>query len=68
MSKIALANRIDISRCSKLERLVNITARILKLYVRFGKGCDKEFEEEISSIDKDNALDFWVLESQKELY
>ena len=65
--KDSLAKRIDIDRFSKLERLVNTTARILKLYVRFKKD-DKEFKGDISVVDKDNALDFWVYESQKELH
>ena len=35
--------------------------------MRFKKD-DKEFKGDISVVDKDNALDFWVYESEKELH
>ena len=48
--KDSLAKRIDIDRFSKLERLVNTTARILKLYVRFKKMTRNSKETSVSLI------------------
>ena len=62
-----LADRINISRFSKIGFLLNTTARILKLYKRY-KGVDgiqKEIKmAELTVSDVEAAERFWILEAQ----
>ena len=62
-----LANRIDISRFSKIRMLINTTARILNLYKRYKNQNDamrKRKTGELTVSDLENAEKFWILEAQ----
>ena len=65
----SLANRIDLERFSKLQLLINTTARILQLYKWFKKGSEyrKETKLGVSAEGREMAERFWVIESQKSL-
>ena len=61
----SLASRIDINRFSCYQRLINTTARILRLFKRF-KGDNKQTSVlRISDIEE--AETFWIHEAQREL-
>ena len=62
----SLANRIDIQRFSRWERLKATTARILKLYSRYAKGGNRN-DTNVTVEDLQNAEDFWVKEAQAEI-
>ena len=64
-----LANRLDISRFSKIELLLNTTARILKLYKRYKKRNDHLKDDsikmaELTAADRDAAEKFWISDAQ----
>ena len=62
-----LADRINISRFSKVRFLLNTTARILTLYKRYKRedGIPKEIKvAELTVSDVEAAERFWILEAQ----
>lgn len=62
-----LANRINISRFSKIRMLLNTTARILNLYKRCKNQNDamrKRKTGELTVSDLEDAEKFWILEAQ----
>ena len=62
-----LANRINISRFSKIRMLLNTTARILKLYKRYKNENDamrKRKTDELTVSDLEDVENFWILEAQ----
>ena len=61
----SLASRIDLSRFSKWYRLINTTARILKLYKRYKSGADKS--SKLVPADLNQAESFWIKEAQQEI-
>ena len=60
----SLASRIDIHRFSKWYRLINTTARVLKLYERFKQGGENN--SVLRQADIHRAENFWITEAQKE--
>ena len=68
--KETLAARIDISRFSKFQRLVNTTARILNLYDRFKKSLVEEKNEySLRELNPDvlhRAEKLWVRDAQEQ--
>ena len=58
---------LQLERFSKLSRLLNTTAYLLKLYRRFKKGGDKE-DRCISARDIEEAEMFWINDAQKSLH
>ena len=64
----SLAKRFDLSRFSKLPKLLNTTARILKLYSKYrGKRQNNEECKGLTADDVKDAERFWVIEAQREL-
>ena len=62
-----LASRIKIERLSDYNRLLRVTARILKLYHREPKAILKKAAKEITSKDVETAEVFWVKEAQQNM-
>ena len=62
----SLEKRIDISRFSKFQLLINTTARILKLHKRFKRDAINEVE--IKAEDIHEAKRFWTLIAQKQMH
>ena len=63
----SIASVIDITRFSKLSRLLYTTARIQKLYTRFKAG-KREFKPEILPSDLRKAEQTWVKYVQEDMY
>ena len=63
-----LASRININRFSNLLRLLNVTARILKLYETFRSETAPQNMSELTVEDKERAETFWIKDAQKQLY
>lgn len=62
-----MASRIKIERFSDYNRLLRVTARILKLYHREPKATLKNATQEITSKDVETAEVFWVKEAQRNM-
>ena len=62
-----LASRIKIERFSDYNRLLRVTARILKLYRREPKATFKNATQEITSKDVETAELFWIKEAQRNM-
>ena len=62
-----LASRIKIERFSDYNRLLRVTARILKLYHREPKATLKNAKQEITSKDVKTAEVFWIKEAQRNM-
>lgn len=65
-----LANRIDISRFSKIESLLRTTARVLNLYKRYKKRDDLSKDDsikmdELTVSDRGAAEKFWISDAQR---
>lgn len=65
--KDELASRIKIERFSDYNRLLRVTARILKLYHREPKATLKNATQEITSKDVETAEVFWIKEAQRNM-
>ena len=63
-----LATRIDINRFSNFTRLLNVTARIMKLYTAFKKEDDTKILSIITVTDQEKAEKFWIKDAQKQLH
>ena len=63
----SLASEIDISRFSKLQLLLNTTARLLKLFKRFKKGGDR-FAVEVLPMDIKQAEELWIMNAQEQIH
>ena len=67
--KETLATRIDIDKFSNFNRLIHVTARVLKLYERFKN--ETQISTPLSDIypeDIKKAERFWVIEAQRSLH
>ena len=62
-----LASRIKIERFSDYNRLLRVTARILKLYRREPKANFKNATQEITSKDVETTEVFWIKEAQRNM-
>ena len=62
-----LVSRIKIERFSYYNRLLRVTARILKLYRREPKATFKNATQEITSKDVETAELFWIKEAQRNM-
>ena len=62
-----LASRIKIERFSDYNRLLRVTARILKVHRREPKATLKNATQEITSKDVETAEVFWIKEAQRNM-
>ena len=67
-----LATRFQIDRFSSLNKLIQVTARVLKLYSKFKRSNDNGVSvstdlSEITVADRQAALHFWIMEAQRSL-
>ena len=64
-----LLSRIDIERFSNIKRLINVTARVQRLYRKYRKGGEKpSFQlptDYISPQDVKDAENSWIIEAQR---
>lgn len=61
----SLAARIDIEKFSEYNRLLRVTARVLKLYERNPRLTFKNSTQDLNSKDIERAEIFWIREAQK---
>ena len=69
MEKEILPTRINIGRFSKIELLMNTTARILKLYEHYNKGTKHSPSglSELKTEDVDVGEKFWIRDAQESI-
>ena len=61
----SLAAQIDIENFSEYNRLLRVTARVLKLYQRNPRLTFKNATQDLNSKDIERAEIFWIREAQK---
>ena len=62
-----LAGRIDISKYSNYNKLLRVTARIMKLYDRNPKSSLKNATNDLTPHDVEKAELFWIREAQQNM-
>ena len=62
-----LAGRIDISKYSNYNKLLRVTARIMKLYDRNPKSSLKNATDDLTPDDVEKAELFWIREAQQNM-
>ena len=67
MQQTSLTSVIDISRFSKLKLLLNMTARLMKLYTRFKKDGNKA-DTDITPSDVKLAEELWIKYAQEQIH